>query len=479
MGKSSKEYETTESNVVKSLFSDSNPFRRKPESDSPPPPPQQPSSVKKRSENPNPIPASLSPGSKKRKKVENNDENVVVEVDSRQSRKRKRVTDDIEVRYEKKLYGEIPEKEEVVNVKVGEKRKLKDVEAMENEALKNDEEAGFDDEAKLSRTVFVGNLDIKTKKKVLIKEFEQFGEIESVRLRSVPIIEDKASRRGAILKGKINEVIGRMNAYIVFKNEQSAQEALSKNMSMMGENHIRVDKACPPRKRVKGDDSQLYERKKTVFVGNLPFDVKDEELYRLFCGPDQSETTVEAIRVVRDSKTSLGKGIAYILFKSRDAANTVVRRGGLKIRDRVLRLCHAAKADAMPAKKPQVDSRREDRRKRFGEMAKDRENASSSSNGERRKPSAASLPYQGVRASKSGTVKKSGSSSRPRAAAYSGNGNAAGRGTKRTSVRYEGKDRNAKRPAVAARKAKQLMMKRKLENGTPDNTHRNKKMRSR
>lgn len=31
--------------------------------------------------------------------------------------------------------------------------------------------------------------------------------------------------------------------------------------------------ACPPRKKLKGE-SPLYERKKTVFVGNLPFDVK-------------------------------------------------------------------------------------------------------------------------------------------------------------------------------------------------------------
>ncbi|KAJ6835291.1 RNA-binding protein 34 [Iris pallida] len=55
-------------------------------------------------------------------------------------------------------------------------------------------------------------------------------------------------------------------------------------MAQVGGNHIRVDMACPPRKKLKGEPP-LYERKKTVFVGNLPFDVKDEELYQLFCGP--------------------------------------------------------------------------------------------------------------------------------------------------------------------------------------------------
>lgn len=42
----------------------------------------------------------------------------------------------------------------------------------------------------------------------------------------------------------------------------------------VGGNHIRVDRACPPRKKLKGDDVPLYDCKRTVFVGNLPFDVK-------------------------------------------------------------------------------------------------------------------------------------------------------------------------------------------------------------
>lgn len=44
--------------------------------------------------------------------------------------------------------------------------------------------------------------------------------------------------------------------------------------------------------------------------------LQEEELYQLFCGSDVSASTVEAIRVIRDPHTSLGKGIAYILFKT-------------------------------------------------------------------------------------------------------------------------------------------------------------------
>ncbi|ONK71733.1 uncharacterized protein A4U43_C04F11800 [Asparagus officinalis] len=473
MGKKLKEPD-----AIKSLFSDSNPFRRKPEPEpkpkpqSPPPPPAELglesspfANAKKRkrdkkleenSEHPKPISSTPESISKKRKKVENGED--VSEDLKKSTKKRKR--DEIEAQYEKRKYGEIAETEEVAVVNVGEKRKAKDVVASESKG----EDEGFDDESKLLRTVFVGNLPVKIKKKVLMKEFEKFGEIESVRIRSVPLVDSKTPRKGAIIKGKLNEAVGRVNAYIVFNNEQSAQAALSNNMTVIGENHIRVDMACPPRKKLKAE-TQLYERKKTVFVGNLPFDVKDEELYQLFCGSNPSESSVEAVRVVRDPQTSLGKGIAYVLFKTRDAANQVCKRGDLMIRDRTLRVCHA-KADATPTKRKDAGPKRDFPRKKFAVSCNER----SSEKNENAKPSAASLSYQGLRASKSGVVKKSGLHSRP----SSGHGN---HGSKRERGFDKQDSSKGKRPAVAARKAKMLMKKRKLESGTPESTHRNKKVR--
>ena len=45
-------------------------------------------------------------------------------------------------------------------------------------------------------------------------------------------------------------------------------------------------------------------------MGNLPFDVQDEELYTHFerCGD------IEFVRVVRDKKTNIGKGFGYVQF---------------------------------------------------------------------------------------------------------------------------------------------------------------------
>lgn len=56
---------------------------------------------------------------------------------------------------------------------------------------------------------------------------------------------------------------------------------------------------------------QVHDHKRSVFVGNLPFDVQDEDLYLHFmrCGE------IEFVRVVRDKKTNIGKGFGYIQFK--------------------------------------------------------------------------------------------------------------------------------------------------------------------
>lgn len=233
-------------------------------------------------------------------------------------------------------------------------------------------------------------------------------------------------------------------------------------MAQVGGNHIRVDMACPPRKKMKGE-SWVYDRKKSAFVGNLPFDVKDEELYRLFCGLSPSEPNVEAVRVIRDPSTSAGKGIAYVLFKTRDAANQVCRRRDLKIRDRNLRVCHV-KSDVAPSNKVKVAATRTfpSRNPSSGS------GATPSARGENRKRKAtSSLSYEGTRSSKKGAVNKTFSRH------FQSDKN---NGGSSRSTWNERKPQVKKRPAVAARKEKQLN-KRKLAGGTPENTHRDKKAR--
>lgn len=40
-------------------------------------------------------------------------------------------------------------------------------------------------------------------------------------------------------------------------------------------------------------------------------------MYQLFTGKSNLENSIEAVRVIRDPHLNIGKGIAYVLFKTR------------------------------------------------------------------------------------------------------------------------------------------------------------------
>ncbi|PNX94369.1 nucleolar protein 12-like [Trifolium pratense] len=439
-----------------SLFSDENPFKRKA---------SQPASIsdvseisvrKKKKEESSVIDSNsaIEVSEKKKKKKSGSDEgeekekelNLDVETIGK---KKKRKRDEVEKEWEEKKYGIVEggDKDE----KVGNKRKLRD-----NPVDMLVSKEGFDDEDKLLRTIFVGNLPLKVKKKTLLKEFKQFGEVESVRIRSVPLKDTKKPRKGAILSKQIDESAESVNGYVVFKTEESAQASLAHNMTVVEGNHIRVDRACPPRKKLKGDKSSHYDNKRTVFVGNLPFDVKDEELYQLFSSIPNLESSVEAVRVVRDPHLNVGKGIAYVLFKTREATISVVKKRSLKLRDRELRLTHAkADASATPSKRPYSPAARLSHgkpgatpsKRPYSPAAQAHSTPAKRFSGDSRSPSSiqnrsnskGTASYQGLRATKTDVHKKSHGAEKP-------------------------KERTKKRPTVAARKAKANMQK---EGGTP------------
>ncbi|XP_062029527.1 uncharacterized protein LOC133745466 [Rosa rugosa] len=383
--------------------------------------------------------------------------------------KKKRKRDELEREYEAKKYGvtENQEDGDLGKKVVGEKRKTVD-----NPADMLVSEEGFDDESKLLRTIFVGNLPVKVKKKVLIREFSKFGEVESVRIRSVPIEDTKAPRKVAVLTKKLHKKADSVNAYIVFKSEESAQASLSHNMAVVEEHHIRVDRACPPRKKLKGENASVYDHTRTVFVGNLPFEVKDEEVYQLFCGTNNQDSGVEAIRIIRDSNVGLGKGIAYVLFKTKEAANAVVRKRNLKLRNRELRLSHAKPESAQSKSKNQdsTPSKRSNPSPASNTKSPAKRLAFGSRTPEFKGNSKATMSYQGVRAGKNGVQKypKAKFESRPQSG-------------------VKPKERTEKRPSVAARKgkvafqggaaSKEAGVKRKMDSRTPESSHQKKKFK--
>ncbi|POI31613.1 hypothetical protein CIB84_004637, partial [Bambusicola thoracicus] len=156
---------------------------------------------------------------------------------------------------------------------------------------------------KNKRTVFVGNLPVNCTAQMLKSLFKEYGQIESIRFRSVVPAEDTLSRKLAAIKRKIHPNVKYINAYVVFKEECDAVKALKKNGTEVASGfHIRVDSASK---------NSLHDNKRSVFLGNLAYDISDSAVREHFadCGD------VVAVRIVRDRQSGMGKGFGYVLFE--------------------------------------------------------------------------------------------------------------------------------------------------------------------
>ncbi|KAF3179357.1 Nucleolar protein 12 [Orbilia oligospora] len=158
---------------------------------------------------------------------------------------------------------------------------------------------------KANCTVFVGNLPSsiisdKAQYKTLQSAFKAHGVVSSIRFRSIAF-SDQIPRKAAFITKALHVDQNNVNAYIVFKTPEAARSSLQLNGTIVLNHHIRVDSVAHPAKN---------DSRKCVFVGNLDFEAAEESLWKHFstCGK------VENVRLVRDAKTNVGKGFAYVQF---------------------------------------------------------------------------------------------------------------------------------------------------------------------
>ncbi|KAG2180995.1 hypothetical protein INT43_008577 [Umbelopsis isabellina] len=195
--------------------------------------------------------------------------------------------------------------------KLEEEKVKKSVEDEKERQIKQKKE----EQEKNERTVFVGNLPVSTIQKEnykdLKKTFAEYGEIVSIRFRSIAFSE-LLPRKAAFISGKLHPERDVLNAYVVYTDKASAEKALEMNAQVFHDKHLRVDSAANPKN---------HDRKKSVFVGSLPFDAQEEQLWEFFkeCGD------IENVRIVRDAKTNIGKGIAYVQFSDRDSVDLALQ----------------------------------------------------------------------------------------------------------------------------------------------------------
>ncbi|KAI2477960.1 Nucleolar protein 12 [Pyrenophora tritici-repentis] len=239
---------------------------------------------------------------------------------------------------------------------------------------------------KASRTVFLGNVSIecinsKPAEKALKKHLESFipdladntppHKIESIRFRSTAF-GSSLPKRAAFAKKEIMEATTKStNAYAVYTTKVAAREAVKRlNGSVLLNRHLHVDSVVHPTK---------VDHRRCVFVGNLPF-VDDESQTPTVEGdkPKSKKPAsdieeglwvqfakcgkVESVRVVRDAKTRVGKGFAYVQFVDENGVEAALQLNEQKfppMLPRKLRItrCKAEKKKDKPRGPPPSSSK--------------------------------------------------------------------------------------------------------------------------
>ena len=233
-------------------------------------------------------------------------------------------------------------------------------------APKKSEEAGAeaaeragDDPDRLARTVFVGNLPPDTSRKAVAKHFGAFGRVESVRIRSVASANLKLEQRAAVIKKAVNTAVrDAVNAYVVFADAAPVEAAVATNAQLAFGRHLRVDRAAPPSggatSGAAGAEGGVgatgaTTHKRSVFLGNLPFDLQEEAVWEAF----SSLGSVEAVRLIRDPQTQQGKGFGYVTFADKVGVEAALARHETTLAGRTIRVqrCKSAAAAASAAQR--------------------------------------------------------------------------------------------------------------------------------
>ncbi len=227
------------------------------------------------------------------------------------------------------------------------------------------------EEAKLSafqlkerreRTVFVGNVPLDTTRKYLEKLFGKHGRVDKVWFRSLALDHDsKVPQKAKIITKQFGQQKDNKNAYVLYSKKEEALKASQElNQVVVGDKHIRVDLDGKA-------DEERNDFETTIFIGNLPWVINEEELRAHFedCGK------ILNVRVIRDKDTFIGKGIAYIQFsaaaemkKAQDTKNSTLFKGRQL---RVKRATPTERRDKKQDKKRDLKERyKEEKREKHG-----------------------------------------------------------------------------------------------------------------
>ncbi|KAK2952768.1 putative DNA mismatch repair protein Mlh1 [Blattamonas nauphoetae] len=206
-------------------------------------------------------------------------------------------------------------------------------------------------------TVFIGNLPVLFTEKQVKKIFSSLAPVQSLRFRSVPVDpSSKMPRRAAVITKTLAEGASTKNCYVVLKNSEDVASVVdhfssSEARTVLGGPFVRVTPA----------ESKDIDHKHSVFVGHIPFNATEEELYNHFA----SFGEIHNVRIVKDKVTRKGKGFGFITFEDDLSVIAALSLNGSQMGDqqlRVTRAMHPKKAkkglaNQPPSKHPQPRGR--------------------------------------------------------------------------------------------------------------------------
>lgn len=243
----------------------------------------------------------------------------------------------------------------------------------------------LNDQDKLHRTVFLGNVSTeaiksKTAKRTLTRHLRSVlktppqgkrpGKLESIRFRSTAYTGGSGPKKATFAKKELmDKTTTSTNAYAVFTTELAAERVAEKlNGTVVLDRHLRVDYLAK---------QSEVDHRRCVFVGNLSFvneetpeekagdDSKkrrptakepadaEEGLWRTFSKVGE----IESVRVVRDQETRVGKGIAYVQFRSENTVEAALLMNDKKFPPMLPRKLRVMRARKMKVKTTPVGSK--------------------------------------------------------------------------------------------------------------------------
>ena len=158
--------------------------------------------------------------------------------------------------------------------------------------------------------------------------FIRSTQIQITFLNSLNFSDLKTTKKQAIIQRNFHEKRHNIIAYIRYKDVKSVEKAQKLNATKIENHTIRVDVACK-------EGLPAIEQNKAIYVGNLGFATEEDEVLEHFktCGE------IVNVRIIRDSKTGLGKGFCYVNFKdSKSVATAVDIMNGTTLCGRSLRV---------------------------------------------------------------------------------------------------------------------------------------------